>query len=110
MFHRWVKRNPNDILGRPTTFFSVSGAGAGPKLEGWMPGSLPAAFVSHATHVALRGRQAPEELNRYDRIMLVIGSLVHCDRKAATEEMYDFDFLDKASIRPIVEKIRELQA
>ncbi|TFH06948.1 MAG: hypothetical protein E4H08_10270 [Candidatus Atribacteria bacterium] len=110
MFHRWVKRNLDDILGRPTVFFSVSGAGAGPKLDGWLADSLPAAFVSHAAHVALRGRQDPEELSRYDRSMLIIGGLKNPDRKAAKEEIHGFDFMDKKSIRPIVERIRELQA
>ena len=110
MFHRWAKRNLEDILARPTVFFSVSGAGAGPKLDRWMADSLPAAFVSHATHVALRGRQDPKELSRFDRIMLIIGGLMNPDRKAATEEMHGFDFMDKGSIRPIVERIRELQA
>jgi menaquinone-dependent protoporphyrinogen IX oxidase len=109
-FHRWVKRNLTDILGRPNVFFSVSGAGAGAKLDGWIAGSLPAAFVSHATHVALRGRQTPGELNRFDRMMLIIGSLLNRDRKASKEELHGFDFMDKASIKPIVERIRELQA
>jgi len=109
MFHRWVKRNLDDILALPTVFFSVSGAGAGPKLDSWMADSLPAAFVSHATHVALPGRQDPDELSRFDRIMLIIGGLMNPDRKAAKDEMHGFDSMDKASIRPIVEKIRELQ-
>ena len=109
MFHKWVKRNLDDILRRPTVFFSVSGAGAGSKLDGWMADSLPAAFISHAAHVALRGRQNPKELSRYDRMMLIIGGLKNPDRQAAQEEMHGFDFMDKASIGPVVEKIRELQ-
>ena len=110
MFHRWVKRNLDDILGRPNVFFSVSGAGAGPKLDGWIADSLPAVFVSHATHVALRGRQTPGGLSWFDRIMLIIGGLKNPDRKAGREELHGFDFMGKASIRPIVERIRELQA
>jgi len=110
MLHRWVKRHLDDILARPTVFFSVSGAGAGPKLDRWMASSLPDAFLSHATHVALLGRQDPDELNRFDRIMLIIGGLFNPDRKAAKEEMHGFDSMDKASIGPIVETIRELQA
>lgn len=109
MFHRWVRRNLDDILGRPSVFFSVSGAGAGPKLDRWLANSLPAPFMSHVTHVALRGRQNPRELNRYDRMMLIIGGLFNPDRKAAKQEMQGFDNMDKASIGPIVEKIRELQ-
>jgi menaquinone-dependent protoporphyrinogen IX oxidase len=110
MFHRWVRRNLNDILARPTVFFSVSGAGDGPKLDGWLANSLPAPFMSHVTHVALRGRQNPDELSRFDRTMLIIGGLFNPDRKAAKQEMRGFDAMDKASIGPIVERIRELQA
>jgi len=109
MFRRWVKRNLDGILARPTLFFTVSGAGAGPKLDGWLENSLPASFMSHATHVALRGRQDPRELTRFDRTMLIIAGLFNPDRKAAKDEMKGFDSMDKASIGPIVEKIRDLQ-
>jgi hypothetical protein len=74
-----------------------------------MADSLPAAFISHAAHVALRGRQNPKELSRCDRIMLIMGGLKNPDRQAAKEEMHGFDYMDKASIGPIVERIRELQ-
>jgi len=109
-FHRWVKRNLTDLLNRPTVFFSVSGAGAGPKLDGWLSDSLPAEFMSHVTHVALFGRQDRKELNRFDRTMLIIAGLLNRDRKAAKDEMHGFDLMDKNSIQPIVERIRELQA
>jgi len=55
-------------------------------------------------------RQDPRELSRFDRIMLIIGGLMNPDRKAAREETHGFDYMDKGSIRPIVERIRELQA
>ena len=110
MFHRWVKRNLDDILSRPIVFFSVSGAGPGPKLDGWISGSLPDAFISHAIHVALLGRQNPRELSWFDRIMLIIGGLKNPDRKAGREELHGFDFMDKGSIGPVIERIEELQA
>ena len=109
MFHRWVKRNINSILARPTIFFTVSGAGAGPKLDGWLAKSLPASFMSHVTHIALGGRQAPRELTRFDRTMLIIAGRFNPDRKAAKEEMQGFNQMDKASIGPIVERVQELQ-
>ena len=110
--HRWVKRNLEDILSHPGIFFSVSGAGPGPgpKLDRWMADSLPAEFMSHVTHVALLGRQDPKELNRFDRTMLIIAGMFNRDRKAAKDEMHGFDHMDKNSIQPIVERIRELQA
>jgi menaquinone-dependent protoporphyrinogen IX oxidase len=110
IFHRWVKRNLTDLLDRPTIFFSVSGAGAGPKLDGWLTNSLPASFLSHVTHVALCGRQDPKELNRFDRTMLIIAGLLNRDRKAAKDEMRGFDQMDRSSIGPIVKRIRALQA
>ena len=109
LFHRWVKRNLKAILSRPIIFFSVSGAGPGPKLDRWMENSLPDSFLSHATHVALYGRQDPRELNRFDRLMLIIAGLFNPDRKAAKQERKGFDLMDKASIGPIVEEIRRLQ-
>jgi len=110
ILRRWVKRNLDDILRRPSIFFSVSGAGPGPKLDGWLSDSLPAEFMSHVTHVALFGRQDRKELNRFDRTMLIIAGLLNRDRKAAKDEMHGFDLMDKNSIQPIVERIRELQA
>jgi len=110
IFRRWVKRNLHEILSRPCIFFSVSGAGPGPKLDRWMADTLPAKFMSHVTHVALFGRQDPKELNRFDRTMLIIAGLVNRDRKAAKDEMHGFDLMDKNSIQPIVERIRGLQA
>jgi len=109
-FHRWVKRNLVDLLDRPAVFFSVSGAGAGPKLDGWLSDSLPASFMSHVSHVALCGRQDPKELTRFDRTMLIIAGLFNRDRKAAKDEMRGFDQMDRSSIGPIVKKIRALQA
>jgi len=110
MFHRWVKGNLTDLLDRPTVFFSVSGAGAGPKLDGWLADTLPAEFMSHVKHVALRGRQNPRELNRFDRTMLIIAGLFNRDRKAAKDETHGFDHMDKNSIQPIVEEVRTIQS
>lgn len=107
--HKWMKRNAAVIQNRPTLLFSVSGAGAGPKLDGWIAQSLPAELISHVTHFALRGRQNPGDLAWYDRIMLIIGGLKNPDPVAAREEMQGFDFMDKDSIEPIVETARRLK-
>lgn len=107
--HKWMKRNSAFIEKRPAILFSVSGAGAGPKLDGWIAGSLPEELISHVTHIALRGRQNPRDLNWYDRFMLIIGGLKNLDPVAAKEEMQGFDFMDKTSIEPIVEMARRLQ-
>jgi menaquinone-dependent protoporphyrinogen IX oxidase len=110
MFHRWVKRNLSSIRNRPAILFSVSGAGAGPKLDAWIGSSLPAGLISHMQHVALRGRQTPADLTWYDRLMLIIGGLMNRDPVAAKEELQGFDFMDRSSIEPIVGMVRQLQA
>ena len=93
----------------PIIFFSVSGAPAGPKLDGWIADSLPAHFISHMDYVALRGRQNPKELSLFDWIMLKIGGLKNPDPVARKEEMKGFDYMDKSSIEPIVKLAREFQ-
>lgn len=109
MFHKWVKNNLAGITARPTILFSVSGAGAGAKLDAWLAGNLPAELVSHMQHVALRGRQDPNDLSWLDRLMLIIGGLTNSDSVAGREELRGFDYMDKLSIKPIVEKVAQLQ-
>lgn len=109
MLRKWVKKNLASVENRPTVMFSVSGAGAGPKLDGWIAESLPATLISSVRHVALRGRQNPKDLSWYDRIMLIIGGLKNPDPVASKEEMQGFDFMDKSSIEPIVKIIRQFQ-
>jgi menaquinone-dependent protoporphyrinogen IX oxidase len=109
MFHAWALKNAAVIKSKPTILFSVSGAGAGPKLDGWIAKSLPADLLAHMTHVALLGRQNPKDLNWYDRMMLIVGGLKNPDRVAGKEELRGFDFMDKSSIGPIVETIVQMQ-
>lgn len=110
MFHRSARRHRAAICGKPAILFSVSGAGAGPKLDDWIAKNLPGDMIAHLDHVALRGHQNPKNLMRYDRMMLIIGGLKNRDRVAAKEEMYGFDYMDKSSIAPVLERVRRLQA
>lgn len=107
--HKWVKRHLASIENKPIIFFSVSGAGAGPKLDGWISDSLSENFISKMNHVALRGRQIPEQLTWYDRIMLKIGALTNKDPEARKEELEGFDFMDKSSIEPILKLVEQFQ-
>jgi menaquinone-dependent protoporphyrinogen IX oxidase len=109
MFHKWVRENAAIIKSKPTVLFTVSGAGAGSKLDHWIAKSLPADLSAHVTHFALRGRQTPTDLTWFDRIMLIIGGVMNADRVAGKEELQGFDYMDKASINPIVEMIERLQ-
>ncbi len=107
--HKWAKRNQRALQSRPCVLFSVSGAGPGLKLDSWIANCLPQDLVNHVEHVALRGRQDPRVLSRFDRMMLIIGSLMNRDPQARKQERRGFDFVNKSSIAPIVTKIRELQ-
>jgi menaquinone-dependent protoporphyrinogen IX oxidase len=107
---KWFERNLAAVANKPLVFFTVSGAPGGPKLDKWISDCLPAEFVSQANHVALRGRQKPEELSFWDGLMLKIAASQNKDPEARKEEFEGFDFVDKSSIAPIVEMVRQIQS
>ncbi|MBV1924242.1 MAG: flavodoxin domain-containing protein [Flavobacteriaceae bacterium] len=106
--HKWVKKHLAVLEQKPIIFFSVSGAPAGPKLDEWIAKSLPKNFILKMKHVVLRGRQRPEELTLFDRMMMKIGGFFNKDPQARKEELQGFDLMDKSSIEPILEMVREL--
>jgi menaquinone-dependent protoporphyrinogen IX oxidase len=106
---KWVKRHLDNIENKPIIFFSVSGAPAGEKLNKWIADSLPESFISNMHHVALRGRQIPEELTYFDWIMLKIAGLANSDNEARKQEFEGFDFMDQSSIEPVLKLAEEYQ-
>ena len=106
---KWIEANMVNIENKPIIFFTVSGAGAGPKLDAWFSKSLPKHFTSRMKHVALRGRQVPKQLTWFDRLMLIIAGLKNPDPVARREEMKGFDYMDKSSIEPIVKLVQQFQ-
>ncbi len=106
----WVKKHLARIQDKPIIFFSVSGAPAGKKLDGWIADSLPESFVSSMHHVALRGRQIPKELTFFDRVMLRIGARFNKDPEARQQELEGFDFMDKESIEPVIELVDQFRS
>jgi menaquinone-dependent protoporphyrinogen IX oxidase len=108
--HKWVKRNLKNIETKPIIIFTVSGAPAGEKLNGWIASSLPGHLIARMNHVALRGRQNPRDLSWFDRIMLIIGGLINSDPVASREEMKGFDLMDKSSIEPVVKLVQQFQS
>jgi menaquinone-dependent protoporphyrinogen IX oxidase len=107
---KWMKANSAIIVKKPTILFTVSGAPAGVKLDGWIANSdLPSNLISKMKHVALLGRQIPKELTLFDRIMLKIAGLKNPDPKAKKEELFGFDYMDKSSIAPIIKLVQQLQ-
>ena len=109
LIRKWVKRHLANIENKTIIFFSVSGAPAGDKLNGWIADSLPKYFISKMNHVVLRGRQIPEELTFFDRMMLKIAALANKNSKARKQEFEGFDFMDKSSIEPIVRQVKQFQ-
>lgn len=107
--YKWIKKHLSIIEDKPIFFFSVSGAGAGPKLDGWIADSLPQFLISKMKHVALRGRQIPAELTLYDRMMLIIAGLKNPDPVARKEELQGFDYMDKTSIEPILRLVEQFR-
>jgi len=110
LFWKWVRRHFGTIAEKPVILFTVSGVSAGEKLDGWIADSLPQSLIDRMHHVALRGRQDPKELTRFDRMMLIIGSAMNRDRQAAREELHGFDFMDKESIGPVIALVERFKA
>jgi menaquinone-dependent protoporphyrinogen IX oxidase len=107
---RWVKANWPDLQSRDLVLFTVSGAPPGPKLEGWIARSFPEGVLARMPHVALRGRLRHEQVSWWLRIILRIGALMNRDPEAKKDEMHGFDYMDPASIEPIVRLVQEYQS
>lgn len=107
---KWLKGHAEQVRSKPTILFTVSGAGAGPKLDGWVADSLQGSLMSQMDHVALRGRWRREQLSRWDRMTLLMAASVNRDRQARKDELEGFDYMDQSSIAPIVEMIESLSA
>lgn len=105
----WMRKNRMVLIGKPILLFTVSGAGPGPKMDEWLLKSIPPDVLPSVDHVALRGRQTPEELTMFDRTMLLLGSLLTRDKAVSRDERQGFDYLDKYSIDPVIQRISHLQ-
>ena len=105
----WLNKHRHPLADKPVVFFTVSGAPPGAKLDGWISQSLPEDLFARMYHVPLRGRQNPKNLSWFHRAMLLIASVFNRDRTAAREEREGFDYMDQASIAPIVERVELLQ-
>ena len=106
---KWVNRNFPVIKTKPVILFTVSGAGPGPKLEEWIAGCLPQELISKMKHVGLRGRADHSKFSWGLRLIMWMGSMFNPDPEASRDERYGFDYMDKESIAPIVEMIRQMQ-
>ena len=103
----WVHENLTRLQGRTRILFSVSGAGPSDKLNRWVAQSLPSSLTAQTQHVALRGRLDHSKVSWWVRQMLWIGSLFNPDPEARKDERRGFDYVDKKSIEPILQLVRE---
>lgn len=107
---KWVKDKLSNIADKPIILFTVSSSGAGPNLNSWIKESLPGEITSNMEHVALRGRMHPDKLSWILKIALKIGAVVSKGTKTPTQELNGFDYMDKSSIKPIVEIAKKYQS
>ena len=106
---KWIRRNLGTLENKPTILFTVSGAPAGDKLDSWIANSIPESLISKLQHVALQGRLDHRDIGWFTKLILRIGAWQNADPEAADQELHGFDFMDKASIGPILARIRQLQ-
>lgn len=106
---KWIRAQSEKIRSKPIILFSVSGAGASPKLERWVEKSLPEDMRSRIEHLGLRGRLDHSTLNWGMRLFLKMGSLFNRDPQASRDERYGFDYMNQQSITPIVELANKFQ-
>ncbi len=106
---KWVQENLKVLKGRAKVVFSVSGAGPSDKLERWVASSLPEELLLEVEHVALRGKLDHSKVSWWVRTILWMGSLFNPSPEASRDERYGFNYMDKASIEPIVGTVQQLQ-
>ena len=104
---KWIKVNLSELEANSKILYSVSGAGPSAKLDRWVASSLPSKLASHMEHVALRGRLDHTKVSWWVRQILWMGSLFNPDPDARKDERYGFDYVDKASIEPILKLIEQ---
>ncbi len=104
---KWLRVNFAKLKGKAKILFSVSGAGPGDELEKWIAGSIPSGKLSEIKHVGLRGRLDHSKVSWWVRQLLWIGSLFNTDPQARKEERYGFDYVDKDSIKPIIDLVEQ---
>lgn len=105
----WIKNNIGALKGRSKILFSVSGAGPSDKLNNWVANSIPSELLSQMKHIGLRGKLDHSKVSWSVKLMLWIGSLFNPNPKASKDERYGFDYMDKLSIEPIVNRIKGIQ-
>ncbi len=106
---KWVRTHLANLEDKPTLLYTVSAAGAGEELDGWVAASLPVSLASRAVHVALRGRLHLDTAGWFVRLILKIGAWRNADPESRRHQLEGFDAMNRAGIEPIAEWVRERQ-
>jgi len=109
LIRKWVKQHLTAIENKPVVLFTVSGAPAGPTLDGWIADSLPPDLNARVRHVALRGKLDHDEIGWWVKLILRIGALMNDDPDARKDELNGFDYMDRSSIAPVIELVAEIR-
>lgn len=107
---KWLRANWRKIQYKPVLLFTVSGTEPGhPHLKQWLEDSLPREVLEHVNYYAFRGRLDLGEVPWWIRFMLKFAAKREEDPEVKQRMTEGFDFMDKASIAPVVEWVKALQ-
>lgn len=103
---KWLFRNWEAIRTRPALLFTVSGTAPGhPDLISWLNLHLSPEMLAHFKYVPLRGRLDVMGLPWWVRTMLKVAARILDDPEAAKRMKEGFDYMDRDSLKPILDWI-----
>ena len=103
---KWLFRHWEAIGDKPALLFTVSGTEPGhPDLISWLNTHLSPEMLAHFKYVPLRGRLEVAALPWWVRTMLRLAARMMKDPDAARRMKEGFDYMDRDSIKPILEWI-----
>ncbi|WP_088341464.1 flavodoxin domain-containing protein [Robiginitalea sediminis] len=101
---KWLASHWETIREKPILLFTVSGTPPGhPDLDTWLERHLPHEMRSAMDVVALRGRLDLSALPFWLRWMLRLAGKANQDPEAGRRMREGFDYMDKASLEPILQ-------
>ena len=103
---KWLFRNWGTLCDKPALLFTVSGTAPGhPDLISWLNTHLSPEMLVHFKYVPLRGRLDVRALPWWVRTMLKLAARMSNDPDAARRMTEGFDYMDRDSLKPILEWI-----
>lgn len=106
----WVKTNWNRFKDVPLMLYSVSASGPeNAEFQNWIDNSLPKEMIERMKFVSLPGRLDVNRVSWWTKLLLKVGAMGEKDPNAKKRMLAGFDDMDKSSITPIVEWIRQFE-